>query len=179
MIFTVICVKITTVGFKADISVKQNGVKSAEITLKNIQGTVGNNKYIKIASGVALDKEGNRSEEATSMKFSIVKKSSVVSTTPTKVINTADCIDDLKLLGDINKEITYFASWLRAEKYTATYPQENNYVVEDDTMTYMVEYFNGSTAPAPDVKFELTIPYKVAVEEGYRFGTYGDAMLIL
>ena len=78
---------------------------------------------------------------------------------------TNNCIDDLSLLGDINKEITYFASWLRAEKYTATYVQENNYVAEDERMTYMVEYFNGSTAPSPDVKFELTIPYKVDVEE--------------
>ena len=36
---------------------------------------------------------------------------------------------------------------------------------EDETMTYMVEYYNGSTAPAPEVKFDLTIPYKVVVEE--------------
>ncbi|MDD2627627.1 MAG: S-layer homology domain-containing protein [Clostridia bacterium] len=75
------------------------------------------------------------------------------------------CSDDLSLLGDINKEITYFASWLRAEKYTATYIQENNYVAKDETMTYMVEYYNGSTAPTPNVKFRLTIPYNVDVEE--------------
>ena len=55
--------------------------------------------------------------------------------------------------------------WLRAEKYTATYVQENNYVAEDERMTYMVEYYNGSTAPAPNVTFDLTIPYKVEVEE--------------
>ncbi len=67
--------KIKTVGFEADISVKVNGVKSAEITLKNIKGTVGTNKYIVIASGVALDFEGNRSAEAVSPKFAIIEKS--------------------------------------------------------------------------------------------------------
>jgi len=157
--------KITTVGFKADISVNVNGVKSAEIILKNIKGTIGNNKYIKIASGVALDAEGNRSVEVTSMKFNIINKSISTNKTPIKTVYTANCIDDLELLGDINKEITYFASWLRSEKDTAIYPQENNYIVEDDTITYIIEYFNGSTATAQGVKFELTIPYKVEVEE--------------
>ena len=157
--------KITPVGFTANISVSVDGLKSAVVTLKNVNGTVGTNKYIKIASGVALDAEGNRSAQAISPKFSIVKKATIVNTKPVIVTYTNNCIDDLSLLGDINKEITYFASWLRAEKYTATYVQENNYVAEDERMTYMVEYFNGSTAPSPDVKFELTIPYKVDVEE--------------
>ena len=158
--------KIKLVGFTADVSVKVNGVKSAVITLKNVKGNVGVNKYIKIDSGVALDGAGNRSAQAISPKFSIVKKTStIVNKQPVVTKYTANCIDDLSLLGDINKEITYFASWLRAEKYTATYVQENNYVAEDETMTYMVEYYNGSTAPAPDVTFDLTIPYKVEVEE--------------
>ena len=158
--------KIDLVGFTADISVKVDGVKSAVITLKNVKGKVGVNKYIKIDAGVALDAPGNRSAQAISPKFSIVKKvSTVVGTKPTVTKYTTNCIDDLSLLGDINKEITYFASWLRAEKYTATYVQENNYVAEDETMTYMVEYYNGSTAPAPEVKFDLTIPYRVVVEE--------------
>ncbi|MBQ8042641.1 MAG: S-layer homology domain-containing protein [Clostridia bacterium] len=158
--------KIDLVGFTADVSVKVDGVKSATITLKNVKGNAGVNKYIKIDAGVALDEPGNRSAQAISPKFSIVKKTStIVGTTPTVTKYTTNCIDDLSLLGDINKEITYFASWLRAEKYTATYVQENNYVAEDETMTYMVEYYNGSTAPAPDVTFDLTIPYKVVVEE--------------
>ena len=155
--------KITLVGFTANISIKVDGLKSAVVTLTNVNGTVGTNKYIKIASGVALDAAGNRSAQAISPKFSIVKRQSTV--TPVKTKYTANCIDDLSLLGDINKEITYFASWLRAEKYTASYVQENNYVAEDERMTYMVEYYNGSTAPAPNVKFDLTIPYKVVVEE--------------
>jgi len=158
--------KIDLVGFTADVSVKVNGLKSAEVTLKNVKGNVGVNKYIKIDAGVALDQPGNRSAQAISPKFSIVKKAStIVGTKPTVTKYTTNCIDDLSLLGDINKEITYFASWLRAEKYTATHVQENNYVAEDETMTYMVEYYNGSTAPAPEVKFDLTIPYKVVVEE--------------
>ena len=158
--------KIDLVGFTADVSVKVDGLKSATVTLKNVKGNAGVNKYIKIDSGVALDEPGNRSTQAISPKFSIVKKTStVVGTKATVTKYTANCIDDLSLLGDINKEITYFSSWLRAEKYTATHVQENNYVAEDETMTYMVEYYNGSTAPAPDVTFDLTIPYKVVVEE--------------
>ena len=158
--------KIELVGFTADVSVKVDGVKSAIVTLKNIKGNAGINKYIKIASGVALDEPGNRSAQAISPKFSIVKKTStIVGTNPTVTKYITNCIDDLSLLGDINKEITYFASWLRAEKYTATHVQENNYVAENETMTYMVEYYNGSAAPSPDVKFDLTIPYKVIVEE--------------
>ena len=158
--------KIDMVGFTADISIKVNGLKSAVVTLKNVKGNAGVNKYIKIDSGVALDAAGNRSAKAVSPKFSIVKKAStIVGTKPTVTKYTTNCIDDLSLLGDINKEITYFASWLRAEKYTASYVQENNYVAEDETMTYMVEYYNGSTAPAPEVTFNLTIPYKVVVEE--------------
>ncbi len=158
--------KIDLVGFTANVSVKVNGLKSAVVTLKNVRGNAGVNKYIKIDAGVALDAAGNRSAQAISPKFSIVKKAStIVGTKPTITKYTANCIDDLSLLGDINKEITYFASWLRAEKYTATYVQENNYVAEDETMTYMVEYYNGSTAPAPNVTFDLTIPYKVIVEE--------------
>ena len=155
--------KITPVGFSANISVKVDGVKSAIITLSNIKGNAGVNKYIKIAAGVAKDAAGNRSAQAISPKFTIAKKTTNVAQTVTKY--TVNCIDDLSLLGDINKEITYFASWLRAEKYTATHVQENNYAAENERMTYMVEYFNGSTAPAPKVKFELTIPYKVEVEE--------------
>ena len=157
--------KIDLVGFTANISVKVDGVKSATITLKNVKGNAGVNKYIKINAGVALDQPGNRSAQAISPKFSIVKKASTIVGTTTVTKYTNNCIDDLSLLGDINKEITYFASWLRAEKYTATHVQENNYVAEDETMTYMVEYYNGSTAPAPEVTFDLTIPYKVEVEE--------------
>ncbi len=157
--------KVKTVGFGANVSVKVNGLKSAVITLTNIKGNVGVHKYITIDSGVALDAQGNRSAKAVSPKFSIVKKVTIANTKPVVTKYTNNCIDDLSLLGDINKEITYFASWLRAEKYTATHVQENNYVAEDERMTYMVEYYNGSTAPAPNVKFDLTIPYKVDVEE--------------
>ena len=155
--------KIELVGFTADISVEVDGVKSAIITLKNVKGNAGVNKYIKLDSGIAIDEAGNRSAKVVSTKFTIAKKTTTVAKPTVKY--TSNCIDDLALLGDINKEITYFASWLRAEKYTATHVQENNYVAEDETMTYMVEYYNGSTAPAPEVKFDLTIPYKVVVEE--------------
>ncbi len=169
--------KIKTMGFDADISVKMNGLKSAEITLKNIKGTVGSNKYIVIASGVALDAEGNRSKEAEGPKFSIIEKANPKPEVPTQpgdeedalrpvVIEKANCIDDLELIGDVNKEIDYFASWLKAEKNEDLYfPQEQNYVVKGNEMTYIVEYFNGSTAAATGVKFELTIPYGVRVLE--------------
>ena len=140
-------------------------VASARLAKEGKKTRPRTDRVIKIESGVAIDADGNRSAEATSPKFSLLKKATIVSTKPTTTKYTVNCIDDLKLLGDINKEITYFASWLRAEKYTATHVQENNYVAEDERMTYMVEYYNGSTAPAPNVTFDLTIPYKVDVEE--------------
>ena len=158
--------KIELVGFTADISVKVDGVKSAIITLKNIRGNVGVNKYIKIDSGVALDEPGNRSAKVVSSKFEIAKNESEdANKQPVVTQYKVNCIDDLKLLGDINEEITYFASWLRAEKYTATHVQENNYAAEDETMTYMIDYYNGSTTIASNVSFNLTIPYKVDIEE--------------
>ncbi|MEG1141121.1 MAG: S-layer homology domain-containing protein [Clostridia bacterium] len=80
-----------------------------------------------------------------------------------QVVVTSTCDD--KNLGDINEEITYFASWLRAEKYTKSVVQENNYAAKDETMVYMVEYYNGSTAPTPNVKFTLTIPKGAIIEE--------------
>ncbi len=76
-----------------------------------------------------------------------------------------NCNDFINQMGDINNEITYFSSWLRSEKYTSQYVQENNYVAKDETMTYMIEYYNGSTAPMPSVSFELNIPYSVVIEE--------------
>ena len=155
--------KVELIGFTADVSVKVDGTKSAVITLKNIKGNAGQHKYIKIASGIALDEPGNRSAKVVSPKFVLKEKETITKPTVTKY--TINCIDDLKLIGDINKEITYFASWLRAEKYTASYVQENNYAAEDETITYMVEYYNGNTTAAHNVSFDLTIPYKVDVEE--------------
>lgn len=153
-------------GFSANISISGSGLKTRTITLTNVKGNVGSGYSITIAKGVIKDAAGNVNVAVTSPKFSILKPTTPV--TPSEVIKTTvkgNCIDDLSLLGDINEEITYFSSWLRAEKYTASYVQENNYVAKDERMTYMVEYYNGSTAPAPDVVFTLTIPYKVDVEE--------------
>lgn len=153
-------------GFTANISVSGSGLKTRTITLTNIKGNVGSGYSITIAKGVIKDAEGNINVAVTSPRFSILKSATTVK--PSEVVSTTikgNCIDDLSLLGDINDEITYFSSWLRAEKYTASYVQENNYVADDERMTYMVEYYNGSTAPSPDVKFTLTIPYKVDVEE--------------
>jgi len=154
-------------GFTANISITGTGLKTRTITLSNIKGNVSSGYTITIAKDVIKDAVGNINVQVTSPKFSILKKTISVTETTTTVNTTVtgNCIDDLSLLGDINKEITYFSSWLRAEKYTAAYVQENNYVAENERMTYMVEYYNGSTAPAPNVIFTLTIPYKVDVEE--------------
>ena len=154
-------------GFSANITITGSGLRTRTIKLTNIKGNVGNANSITIAKGVIADAAGNVNASATSPKFSIMRKITPI-VVPSEQITTTitgNCIDDLDLLGDINKEITYFSSWLRAEKYTASYVQENNYVAEDERMTYMVEYYNGSTAPAPNVVFTLTIPYNVDIEE--------------
>jgi len=152
-------------GFTANIAISGTGLKTRTITLSNIKGNVSSGYTITIAKDVIKDAAGNVNVAVTSPKFSILKKTISVTETVVNTTVKGNCIDDLSLLGDINKEITYFSSWLRAEKYTAAYVQENNYVAEGERMTYMVEYYNGSTAPAPNVVFTLTIPYKVDVEE--------------
>ncbi|MCX8074573.1 MAG: S-layer homology domain-containing protein, partial [Clostridia bacterium] len=160
---------IVTNGFTATKTVTGSG-NTRTVTLSNIQGSLGS-KTISVTGGTAADASGNLSNAATSPAFTIVSDSTVIPKTPTTPKNNsqgtvkvvATCDD--KNLGDINKEITYFASWLRAEKYTKSVVQENNYAAKDETMTYMVEYYNGSTAPKPDVKFTLTIPEGTAVEE--------------
>lgn len=152
-------------GFTANIAISGTGLKTRTITLSNIRGNASSGYTITIAKDVIKDAAGNVNVAVTSPKFSILKKTTSVTQTVVNTTVKGNCIDDLSLLGDINKEITYFSSWLRAEKYTAAYVQENNYVAENERMTYMVEYYNGSTAPAPNVVFTLTIPYNVDVEE--------------
>lgn len=159
-------------GFSADISVTGTGNKTRTVTLKNIKGTVGVKKYITINSGVAVDMAGNRSKTVSSPKFSILankrispEKSEVIIQQPIETIQIAKCIDDLALLGSINKEINTFSSWVRSEKTDVTYAQENNYVAKDERVAYFVEYYNGSSKSVNSAKFELEIPYKVAIDE--------------
>lgn len=161
-------------GFTANISVTGTGTKTRRVNLKNIQGTVGVKKYITIASSVAVDRAGNRSRAISSSTFSILKNNTVVTKPegsqiiiedPSQKIIFAKCIDDLSLIGTVNNELNTFSAWLRSEKTETSYAQENNRVAEDEKMTYYVEYYNGNTETAKTVKLELTIPYKVSIEE--------------
>lgn len=177
-------------GFTGNISVTGSGMYSRTVTISNIRGTVGANKTIYIRAGAAVDAEGNYTRATpNSIDFAIVTKT--VAAKPVKpiikpIVNKPytppfiqnnyvgacveayppqNCEDFIGQMGDINSEITYLSSWLRAEKYTSQYVQENNYVAKDETMTYMVEYYNGSTAPMPSVNFEINIPHAVVIEE--------------
>lgn len=80
-----------------------------------------------------------------------------------KIIST--CSDDLSILGDINKEVKTFSTWLTAGKTVTTYAVENNYVAKDEEITYYVDYYNGKDAAANNVKIKLNIPYNVQVLE--------------
>lgn len=80
-----------------------------------------------------------------------------------KIIST--CSDDLSILGDINKEVKTFSTWLTSGKTVTTYAVENNYVAKDEEITYYVDYYNGKDAAANNVKIKLNIPYNVQVLE--------------
>lgn len=69
-------------GFTADIEISGEGLAQRIVTLSNIQGSIGGNKYIKVAGGVALDAMGNGSNAADSNPFEIVEKPSVPDTQP-------------------------------------------------------------------------------------------------
>ena len=60
-------------GFTADISLSGEG-NNRVVTLSNIQGTVGGNKFIRVAGGIALDAMGNGSNAANSQAFTIAEK---------------------------------------------------------------------------------------------------------
>ena len=73
---------ISLVGFTADIKISGTGNAQRTVTLSNIQGTVGGNKYIKVAGGVALDAMGNGSNPADSNPFEIIEKAKEPDKTP-------------------------------------------------------------------------------------------------
>lgn len=60
-------------GFTANKSVYISG-NVATITLSNIQGNVGGNKFIKVTAGSAIDAQGNMCNAVTGGAFSIVQK---------------------------------------------------------------------------------------------------------
>lgn len=60
-------------GFTANKSVSISG-NVATITLSNIQGNVGGNKFIKVTAGSAIDAQGNMCNAVTGGAFSIVQK---------------------------------------------------------------------------------------------------------
>lgn len=155
-------------GFEADIKVEGKGNKSRKVTLSNIKGTNGKNKYITVNSGVVIDTTGNRSKAINSSKFTLnVKNEEVLDPS----IEITKPITDTAIIGDINKDVNIFSAWLRSEKTNVSYAQENNYVAANTKMTYFIEYYNGSAETIKNTKLQLNIPYKVTIEEITEGGT--------
>lgn len=149
-------------GFEADIKVEGKGNKLRKVTLSNIKGTKGKNKYITVNSGVVIDTTGNRSKSVNSSKFTLNVKDEEVLDPSIEIIKP---VTDKSIIGDINKEINTFSAWLRSEKTNVSYAQENNYVTEGTKTTYIIEYCNGSTQNIQNAKLQISIPYSVKVEE--------------
>lgn len=149
-------------GFEADIKIEGKDNKSRTVTLSNIKGKDGNNKYITINSGVVIDTTGNRSKAVSSSKFTLITQQEEVEDPNIEIVKP---VTDITVIGDINKDVNTFSAWLRSEKTNVSYSQENNYVAENTKMTYIVEYYNGSTEMVKNVKLQLNIPYKVTIEE--------------
>ena len=91
-----------------------------------------------------------------------VRTSTFVKSTPKLV---SGCNDSSSVLGDINKEVKTFSTWLTSKKEVTTYAQENNYVAKDEEITYFVDYYNGKEDAAKNVNIKLNIPYNVEVLE--------------
>lgn len=104
---------------------------------------------------------------------SIIKNNTTPKSTDTKKDTPVitNCIDDLNKLGSINKESITLVSWLKSEQTNIKYVQENNYVSKGQVVTYMIDYYNGSTEEVNNAKFEITIPYKVEVQEISKYGS--------
>lgn len=173
-------------GFKANITITGTGL-SRTIIFSNIKSTNSSiNKYFVLNSGVSRDEFGNLSNKKISSGFNIkaisktatkttkVKISSVTETKTTSKTSTGtktniplvvSYIDDLSKIGSINKENTTLVSWLKSEKADVEYVRSNNYVADGQVVTYLVDYYNGSTEKVSNAKFEITIPYKVEVQE--------------
>ena len=166
-------------GFEADIKIEGTGNKTRKITLSNIKGTEGKNKYITIGSGVVIDTTGNRSKAVSSSKFTLNKEQEEVTDPNIQIIKP---VTDISIIGDINKDINIFSAWLRCEKTNVSYAQENNYITEGTKTTYIIEYYNGSNQNIRDVKLQLNIPYNVTIEEitegGNILKTQGDATIV-
>ncbi len=63
-------------GFSADVSISGTGLASRTITLSNVNGAVGTDKYISIVVGTATDAAGNRANSADSNTFEIYEEGS-------------------------------------------------------------------------------------------------------
>lgn len=97
-----------------------------------------------------------------SSNIATVKASTALKSTP-KITST--CNDNLAALGDINKNVKTFSTWLTSQKENSTYVSQNNYVAKNEKTTYFVDYYNGEKDAAEGVKIKLTIPYNVDVLE--------------
>lgn len=65
---------IKLVGFTADVKITGEGNAQRTVTLSNVQGEVGKNKYISVIAGVAKDAAGNGSNAADSQSFEVIAK---------------------------------------------------------------------------------------------------------
>lgn len=75
-------------GFTAKVTISGTGIKRI-VTLTNIQGTAGSNKYIKIATGTGIDTSGNVTDSKISAYFSILENKVI---TPTGTSSTTTYI---------------------------------------------------------------------------------------
>lgn len=114
------------------------------------------------------DKTIKTKKQATSKT---VKKSTVITKPKEENIVTKMKITeisynyDLNEIGSINNENNTLVSWLKSKRQDVKFVQENNYVAKNQTISYMIDYYNGSTEKINEAKFEITIPYKVEVLE--------------
>jgi len=104
----------------------------------------------------------NNTNLVISSNIATIKASTVLKSTP-KITST--CNDNLGVLGDINKNLNEFSTWLSNERENTTSVSQNNLVAKNQKVTYFVDYYNGAKDAEKNVKIRLTIPYNVDVLE--------------
>jgi hypothetical protein len=172
-------------GFTASETVTRLNNTSAKLTLNNITGTAGS-KNITVTAGSVTDTSSNLSAAVTSFSFNLTVNNTNINTvsvngtnnntntittnnnknitteTPT-VTNTVTYGTGIPY--EANKEITYFSTWLKSKVDNSKTVQENNYAADNKTMTYFVDYYNGLSEEAKNVKIMLNIPLNVEIVE--------------
>lgn len=182
---------ITLVGFSATKSVQIISKNIAKVILSNINGTPGV-KSIKIAAGTAIDTSSNKAPAANSLAFVIIENTpsidvpqnpgtstkpgnnnnsnNNINNNPPEIKEEEPKITDIKTSYEYNQNLKVFTTWLRIKKDDDRV-RLYNVVSDNENVSYIIDYYNPENIDKANVKFTLTIPYKVIVKDEKKYSS--------